>query len=195
MGRIDEGITVRQAALVSLEAVGGKVEGRTALQKIMYFVSVALRRDFGHRAHYYGPYSRPLENALTSSALAEEVTETIERYPTYLSGPDIRKYTYELTQSGTKAADAARAEYQDEANTILATVESVRAVVPDLEQQTLSMAAKIHFIVIHQDDPPDISEIPELAKQLGWRISDGQVRQSIDLLQRLKLLRVESNRV
>jgi uncharacterized protein YwgA len=73
MGSTEEGLAVHDAALIALAAADGTIEGRTTMQKIMYFVSVALGKDFGHRAHYYGPFSRPVESALTVSALTEEV--------------------------------------------------------------------------------------------------------------------------
>jgi uncharacterized protein YwgA len=191
MGSTREDLTIRDAALLALDAAEGKIEGRTAMQKIMYFAAVELGEDFGHQAHYFGPYSRAVENALTTSALGEEVTETIERFPTYASGPDIRKYTYQLTPTGKQEVEAARAEHEDEAEKISRTVEAVRTVVPDLNQNTLSMAAKVDFIVYQENDRIPLAEIPDLAKQLGWEISEAQVRQSVELLQRLGRLTVD----
>lgn len=189
MDSVEEGLTPREAVLLALDAAGGTVDGRTAMQKIMYFVSVALDSDLGHRAHYYGPYSRAVEYALTQTALAEEVTETMERIPSYTSGPDIRKYTYELTPAGKEEVNAAKTKNGAYAALIKTTVDSVHEAVPDLDQNTLSMAAKIHFIVNQQVvQPTKLIDIPALAKQLGWRISDTQVEQSVALLRGLNLL-------
>jgi uncharacterized protein YwgA len=190
MASAEEALTPREAVLLALDAAGGEVEGRTAMQKIMYFVSVALETDLGHRAHYYGPYSRPVELGLTQTALAEEVTETMERFPSWTAGPDIRKYTYELTDEGREQVAAVSGRDATDAERVKATVGAIQEAVPDLDQQTLSMAAKIHYIVIHQDDPTKLADIPNLAKQLGWRISDTQVESSVNLLQRLDLLEV-----
>lgn len=190
MGSAEEGLTPREAVLLALDAAGGTVEGRTSMQKIMYFVSLALEEDLGHRAHYYGPYSRPVELALTQTALADEVVETMERFPSYTSGPDIRKYTYELTPDGKSVIEDAQARYSEQAKLIRETVDAVHDAVPDLDQNTLSMAAKIHFIVSHQDEPTKLGEIPNLAKKLGWRLSESQVQGSVDLLQKLDLLAV-----
>lgn len=187
MASTDEGLTVQDAALVALDAAEGTIEGRTAMQKIMYFVSVALDRDFGHRAHYYGPFSRTVEGALTLSALGEDVIERVELLPEWSSGRDLRKYTYELTPDGEKVAEAAAKEHPEEAATVRETVEAVRSVVPDLDQYTLSMAAKVDYIVYQQTDRERIplSEIPKLANQLGWRISEPQVEKSVELLTKL----------
>ncbi len=190
MGSAEEGLTPREAVLLALDAAGGAVEGRTAMQKIMYFVSVALDTDLGHRAHYYGPYSQPVEYALTQTALADEVTETMERFPSWTSGPDIRKYTYELTEDGRELVAETVAGDEADAEIVRATVEAMHEAVSDLDQQTLSMAAKIHFIVTHEEEPTKLADIPDLAKRLGWRISDTQVGRSVELLQRLQLLTV-----
>lgn len=191
MGSAEEGLTPREAVLLALDAAEGTVEGRTAMQKITYLVAVALNRDLGHRAHYYGPYSRPVEFALAQTALAEEVTETMERFPSYTAGPDIRKYRYELTPQGIEQAAEARVRDKGGAEIVKATVQAIHDAVPDLDQQTLSMAAKIHFIVSHEDEPTKLADIPNLARQLGWRISDAQVERSVELLQTLHLLTVD----
>lgn len=187
MAGTDEGLTVQDAALIALHAAEGAIEGRTAMQKIMYFVSVALDENFGYRAHYYGPFSRSVEGALTLSALAEDVTETVELFPDWSSGRDLRKYTYELTSNGQMAAEEAAEEHPEEAAVVRETVESVRSVVPDFDQYTLSMAAKVDYIIYQQTDRKRIplSEIPALANQLGWRISDQQVEKSVELLTKL----------
>jgi uncharacterized protein YwgA len=188
MGSPEEGLTPREAVLLALDAAGGTVEGRTAMQKIMYFVSVALVEDLGHRAHYYGPYSRAVEFALTQTALADEVVEMMERFPSYTSGPDIRKYTYELTSDGKSVAQEAGVRYGEQATIVRETVDAVHEAVPDLDQNTLSMAAKIHFIIRQQDEPTKLARIPDIARQLGWHLSDSQVERSVELLQKLNLL-------
>lgn len=192
MASTDEGLTVQDAVLVALDAAGGTIEGRTTMQKIMYFVSVALDKDFGHRAHYYGPFSRTIEGALTLSTLAESVTETVELFPEWSSGRDLRRYTYELTPNGEKTAEEAAEEHPEETAIVGETVEAVRSVVPDLDQYTLSMAAKVDYIIYEQTDRKRIplSEIPGLANQLGWRISDRQVEKSVELLTKLGRLTV-----
>lgn len=176
--------------MLALDAAGGRVAGRTAMQKIMYFVAVALDEDFGHHAHYYGPYSRAVEHALVQSALADDVDELMERFPNFNPGTDIRKYTYELTTQGQKEVERVRAADSAAADVVKETVDSIRTAVPDLDQQTLSMAAKIQFIVSSQEKPTPIGQIPALAKGLGWRISDKQVAKSVELLKKLDLLTV-----
>jgi HD superfamily phosphohydrolase len=64
--------------------------------------------------------------------------------------------------------------------------DAVRSVVPDLDQYTLSMAAKVDYIVYHHEaDRVPLQEIPKLANQLDWRISKPQVEKSVELLTKL----------
>jgi hypothetical protein len=83
-----------------------------------------------------------------------------------------------------------RRGHSDEAQLVRQTVEAVHDAVPDLDQCTLSMATKIHFIVRQREQATKLGEIPALANQLGWRLSDEQVKKSVELLQRLDLLTV-----
>lgn len=190
MGSAGEGLSTREAILLALDAAGGKVEGRTAIQKVMYFIATALEDDLGHQAHYYGPYSRPVEYTLTQEGLAEDLEETVERFPSwYGSGPDIRKYTYELTEQGQNEAAEIKEQREREADVISRTVAAVKEAVPDLDQQALSMAAKIHFIVTQADrEKTRVSELPKLAEELGWRLTNPQVDQAVELLKKLDLV-------
>src|SRR5258708_40100301 len=50
-------MTVSDALLFAYEALGGSIQGKTNLQKKMYFLGIMLKEDFGYGPHYYGPYS------------------------------------------------------------------------------------------------------------------------------------------
>ena len=50
-------MTINDALLFTYDAAGGGIQGKTNLQKRMFFVAVMLGEDFGYGAHYYGPYS------------------------------------------------------------------------------------------------------------------------------------------
>lgn len=39
------------------------ITGRTALQKIVYFLSVMMNEDLGYNPHFYGPYSPKVAEA------------------------------------------------------------------------------------------------------------------------------------
>ena len=52
------------------------VQGRTLLQKRIYFLSVLANEDFGFRPHYYGPYSSHVSTSLSALVEADLVEET-----------------------------------------------------------------------------------------------------------------------
>jgi hypothetical protein len=67
-------------------------------------------------------------------------------------------------------------------------VGAIKNVLPDLDQKTLSSAAKTHLIVSQSEEVVDEAEIPELAKRLGWDLDTSQVQDTVSLLERLELL-------
>jgi len=47
--------------LFIINASSDGIHGKTAMQKIAYFVSIFLKQDMGFYAHYYGPYSKDVD--------------------------------------------------------------------------------------------------------------------------------------
>jgi uncharacterized protein YwgA len=184
-------MTARDILLLIVLATGGRVEGRTAMQKLAYFSSLAVGASFGHRAHYYGPYSSRVEDALNLSVVAGDLGETVERFPEYGSGPDLKRYTYELSEAGKQKALALADAHPNEWGTIEHAVAAVRTVVPDLNQKTLSSAAKTYLIVSEGGETISESEIPELAQKLGWKLTGQEVSKTVELLEELDLIEVK----
>jgi len=55
---------------------GGKITGRTKLQKIAYLLSLAgLETTFQFTYHHYGPYSEDLSDAISAAEIFDLVTE------------------------------------------------------------------------------------------------------------------------
>jgi uncharacterized protein YwgA len=178
---VDEHLSVRDAVLVIVDAAGGVVEGRTAVQKLAYFASLALPEDFGHHAHYYGPYSRAVESALINKSFAGDLDESVARFQSW-SGPDIRQYTYKLSEQGRVAVGELRAENPHLCAAIDKVVSGLKALVPGLSQHPLSLAAKVDYIVSHRPEEATVGEIPQLAREHGWEVSDEDVQLAADIL-------------
>src|SRR5437016_3161878 len=91
-----------------LHAAGGKVQGRTKLQKLVYFAGVLTNMldDLGYRAHYYGPYSSRVTAAteeLRSLGFLEQRTAAAGVVDPH--GFEIARYDYTLTEDGKKIAE------------------------------------------------------------------------------------------
>ncbi len=188
MEHFDEHLSVRDAVLVIVDAAGGKVEGRTAVQKLAYFAGLAIGKDVGHHAHYYGPYSRAVESALINESFAGDLDECVARFPSW-SGPDIRQYTYELTDQGREAVGELRAENPGLCTKIDKVVGELKRLVPGLPQHPLSLAAKVDYIASQRPGETTVGEIPELAGELGWRVSTEDVQLAVQILVDLNRVR------
>ncbi len=184
-------LTTRDTVLLIAAALGGTADGRTVVQKLAYFVGLALSASLGHRPHYYGPYSSRVEDALNLAVVAGELDEQVQRFPDWYGGPDVRRYTYRLTDDGRNKVDALKGAHPDEWQRIQEAVAAIKRVVPDLEQKTLSSAAKTYLIVSESEETVSEDEIPDLARHLGWTLNKAQVRKTVEILEELGLLEVE----
>jgi hypothetical protein len=181
-------MSVRDLLLLIVDAAGETVEGRTIAQKLGYFVGVELDRDLGYQAHFYGPFSRDVEDALALCVLAGDLEESVERIPDWYGGPDALRHSYALSPEGHERVEELKREHAEDAERIQATVHAIGQAIPEFRQQTLSAAAKIHLIVTEQGRPVALDAIPQLARHLGWRLSQDEVNRTVDVLRRLELV-------
>ena len=164
------------------------LQGRTTLQKKLYFLSVLKEIDLGFGPHYYGPYSSWVaENLdiLVSARFLKEVTET---FPTERNiFGEIRRHTYSLTPDGDTVMEEIKKEagYTDwkQALDKLNRQESAN------DFNTLSIAAKVYYIVNRQGKTTT-EQIQEIAKEYDWDIDDSQIENVRSFLEDLSLISV-----
>ena len=180
----------RELVLLLADAAGGKLEGRTVAQKLAYFAGVALEQQTGHTPHFFGQFSYVIERSLNLAALAGDFDEELDRIPDWRGGPDAVKHTYLLTKAGKKEAAGIREAHPEEAETVERTINAIAEAVPNFRQATLSAAAKIHLIVSEEGRTISVDELPGLAKQLGWRLTKNQIKNTVGVLQDLGLVEV-----
>lgn len=172
-----------------MDAAGGRVAGRTAMQKLAYFASIHLGVALGHRAYYYGPYSSRVEDALANAVIAGELSQETKRLRGRQDGPDIVLYTYTLKPEGQRRAEELKVRFPHDWEEIAHAVTTIKEIIPDFDQKLLSSAAKTYLIVSDSEGGEvDEAEIPDLAKRLGWALTSGQVKRTIDLLEKLGLV-------
>jgi uncharacterized protein YwgA len=181
MERSDDNLTVRETVLAVIASTGGTVEGRTVIQKLSYFGGLALDQDLGHRAHYYGPYSRDVEIALENEAFAGDLDETMRTFVNQWSGREAKAYTYVLTDQGKDAvAEIVNAKPQA-VKRVESIVHRLGELVPEYRQHPLSLAAKVDLI-LEQQGAMHADEIPVVAKRLGWEVNDDEVAEAVKIL-------------
>ena len=164
------------------------LQGRTLLQKKLYFLSELKGIDHGFRPHYYGPYSSLVaENLdiLVNSHFLTEVKETFETDQNIFG--EIRRHTYSLTTDGKDIMKEIEQEkgYTDwkQALDRLNTQESAN------DFNMLSIAAKVYYIV-NQQGSATPEQIRKVAKEFGWSIEDPDIEGVLSFLEALSLISV-----
>ena len=158
--------------------------GRTSLQKVAYFVALALGVNLGHRAYYYGPFSDTVEQDVEALALSDLVDETVRPLGfVNQQGFAGRQYKYSVTESGMKRVDAIRSAHGDEYDRVDSVVSSFLERFSTLDQATLSAAAKVVYLTRREGHELSESEIGRLARDLGWNLAATTVRQVRSLVE------------
>lgn len=179
-------MTISDAILTTIAASPGRtVAGRTVLQKKLYFLSVLLGEDFGYFPHYYGPYSPLVTDslgALVEAGLVREESQILAGLENEFG--EARRYCYSL---GDSASDVLK-DIEPQAMKYRAALDRVNAHTITSDPKLLAAAAKVHFILAERG-PATADQIRERARQLGWNLTDGQIRQVVEYLQCLGLVR------
>jgi len=170
-----------QFILSLIKASGGKVQGRTLLQKRGYFVSLltGLAVDLGYHAHYYGPYSATLDGTLTQMKNLGFIEEGTTGFGIVSGGFEMRRYDYSLTEDGESVFQpfSTSPEYR----AIEEAVHKIqRAGDPDYVE--LSIAAKAFFILKKQDKGMTAAELMKEAEKFNWNIPERSLGRAVTFL-------------
>lgn len=154
---------------------------RTQIQKMVYFASEPLKLQL-HRPHYYGPYSVEVTDAIRDLVASNLVIEDCEMFEGAWDKDTIRRYSYELTKEGNEISDILTAAYQSESKLVDHCMDQLNVI--GFDQKDLSLAAKIHFILMRFRDVEnkDIEKIILRAEQLGWNVSEKDAFEKIEQL-------------
>ena len=170
-----------------LVANDGRVDGRTAIQKLVYLSCQKIRElDVPpYEAHYYGPFSPGL-----AWALAKMVSYSF-LYEASISGSMYEGYTYGLTDDGREIAKKAKKKHGDEFGKVAEIVRTCRDFC-GLKATPLSYASKIHYLLCSQETKGGMSpsDAVAYARELGWNVSKDNVEQGAQLLERLELAKM-----
>ena len=175
---------------LTLHAAGGKIQGRTRLQKTVYFLGLLTGHldDLGYQAHHYGPYSADVAEALSTLegiGFASSTVASMGNVDT--QGFEIRRTDYNLTEEGARAAARKAEAHKDLSQELKAGLEQLRQA-GDLDYVRLSIAAKADFLLRRCNVPTTEQELPRLAKTFGWAVSEQQIQDSLKYLRDLKLV-------
>ncbi|MEO9319691.1 MAG: hypothetical protein ABI361_03360 [Nitrososphaera sp.] len=169
-----------------LDANGGQISGRTAIQKLVYLSkSIMPELDIpSYKPHYYGPFSPGVSMALEKLVSYSFVSEN--RVP----ASQFESYVYNLTADGKKIVKPVKKKHAVASKRISGIVKICKEFC-ELRPTPLSYASKVYFTL---EDLPKVQRREELenavekAKLLGWDISPHDVEVGKQLLQKLALV-------
>jgi len=179
----------RDFVLLAIKELGGSIQGKTRLQKQLYFVEALVPKHagLGYRAHYYGPYSPDVEDAtdeLWSIGLLNKRVQHTRQAGA--RGFEMIRYDFELTEAGKRVADQVALRCANEAAAIATAASKVLAA-GDLQYMELAAAAKAHYILRGSDNPLTDTEISETAQALDCQLGEREIDDAVDFLVELKL--------
>lgn len=181
-------MSIKDALLATIDFAKPGVQGRTLLQKRMYFLAVLVGEDFMFSPYYYGPYSSSVADHLGALCEAALVSEQAVPYAEQF-GPfgELRRYDYRLTSQGAEVVDQ-RSDAVSIYGDALRKITS-HAIADD--PRSMSIAAKVHFIVSEHGQASG-REIRQRASQLGWDVQPRQIERIVDYLEYLGLIKTRS---
>lgn len=179
---------VAETILFTLDAAGKADLGRTAIQKLVYFIKLNTSLDVQFRPYYYGPYS----DKVTDSIQTLKALNFIEENPEPFQSRDdpsllVMKYGYKLTKDGesvVKTLKDKNPKQYDEINTIVQQCRRISG----LDTNTLAYAAKVKFILSMEGVELNETIIRDSAKKYGWNLTEENVNKAVQLLNGLGLL-------
>jgi hypothetical protein len=182
--RASEDIGADDVVLILLHECGEVVTGKTILQKLGYFLTFKEGIDLGFSPHFYGPFSRELEQdveLLVLSGLTEEQTTSLG---TTREGLPIGNTRYALTPKGAERAMKVAEAFPQMAEDARALGRSLQAR-GTVNPRAVSVAAKVHFIARTKQLPLTREEIAHQANELGWQVQPNEVNFAVELLRDL----------
>lgn len=188
----------RNIILIAIDAFGRKIEGKTMLQKRMYFLAELLKQryredpGFEHNAYFYGPYSSSIANDLTKLVNYRLVRENIIDFGTFnSSGFEVRKSEFELTPAANAAISWIEKQHPGEAKRIREIVQEIKSSTGSLDYFDLSIAAKAHWILHKFREPMTSESVAREAKKLSWDVTDKQIEKGFTFLEKLGLVKAK----
>ena len=161
---------------------------RTQLQKIVYFCRHQLHLEPLHSAHYYGPYSAEVAEALRDLVGLGFVQEGRETFSNEEDMNEIIRYSYCLSKHGAKMAKEIAEESGSQSQTIHETVCAILR--SGVETEALANAAKVHYILrgTQRAIQANRQEVSKQASRLGWRLTGEQIDVALDYLDGARFL-------
>lgn len=170
-----------------LHAAGDRVEGRTKLQKLVYFAGILTDQleELGYKPHFYGPYSSKVAASVDKLRALNFLDQSLASAGAIDSrGFEVARYDYRLTDDGRSIADE---KAQEEPHVWERIRQAVHAVENSrFDYVKLSIAAKAYFL---QKTSPalDADTLGKRCERLGWKVSPKELEEAFNWLKSVGL--------
>ena len=167
-----------------LLAADGRVEGRTKLQKLVYFSGVLSGRlaELGYRPHFYGPYSAQVSASVKELVSLKFLRQSISTGGALdRSGFEIARYDYVLTKDGRRLAIEKKRLLPKTWRRIKHAVTRIETGRP-VDYVRLSIAAKTYFLRGRETREMTPEELNRLCHRFGWKVSPEELKEAISWL-------------
>jgi len=185
-------LTPQEIVLVTVaEADNRTIQGRTLLQKRLYFLDVLLGLGLSYRPYYYGPYSPLVDSALGELQALRFLEEHQRDFDAINEeGFQVRRYDAELTKDGEVVVGLLKRRKPSDYRAMAKGLQGLQTA-KEPDYATLSIAAKIHYILTRQAASMTVEEIQKVGKELNWKIEDRahRLQKAIAFLERLDLVK------
>ena len=177
----------RDFVLFAHGAFKGEIEGRTALQKKVFFLSIVLEEDLGYKPHYYGPYSSFVTEANLELKELGYISESLNVYGYDSHGFEMKKYSYALTEDGEKLLGRKMKQFPEEWTKVTNAADTMRAA-GRLDYMELAIAAKAYIILRQTGGTSNRNNIKSQAEKLGWSIDNENLEKALTYLEKIDLV-------
>lgn len=187
--RVRNSVDAFDAIGLTLAANNKEIVGRTTLQKLIYFETVAIPKeiklDEPYIAYFYGPFNRDVANSLEQMVFYDILDERRTRI-------DRGSYVYKVTPKGNQMIDRLESKFKQ-------TFERIKDLVNTcdkyckLDPNSLSFAAKVHYMFYSQKPkikPMSEDDFVKMGESFDWQISKSNIKNGSELLERLKLVTI-----
>ncbi|MGP8329685.1 MAG: hypothetical protein ACT6FF_05160 [Methanosarcinaceae archaeon] len=181
-------LEISDAILATVKMAGDRVLGRTAIQKLVYFLTINNIVDARYRPHYYGPYSVDIANSIQMLSSIDFITEEIETPETteYSVPANWKRYRYSLSPDGKEIFEDIKKQNEYEYGKLSNIIE-ICGTTTYYNMDILSWAAKVHYILFKKGESMTYHAVIHTADSFGWKLSPTQVEKGIELLKNLNL--------
>ncbi|OYD14340.1 hypothetical protein CH330_08880 [candidate division WOR-3 bacterium JGI_Cruoil_03_51_56] len=176
--------------LLMIHYFGDSVKTKTKVMKLAYFLGELLkRRDLGFYAHFYGPYSDKVSNALSQLVYLGFINEKCLEFGYDQQGFERYRYDYSINKEGKKVVRLAEGQCPKEAERIKEAGAKLKDAAGDMDYMALSYAAKTYFLLKAAEKTMTSDEIRRKAEAFSWRLVKHDVDRSVQFLKGLSLVK------